>query len=291
MDEPTIRPMDPADVPAAEQLSARAFHDLDRRRRRADEPEPQPRSPDASARWTERTTRFLGTDPAGSWVAEDADGLVGFATSVVREDVWALATFAVRPGAQGRGLGRRLLEPALAYGAGCSRGLLAASDDPRALRRYWAGGFALHPQVVLAGPVSRAALPAAHGVRAGLAEDREWMDDLDRTHRGGPHDDADHLSLADQGELLVTTDRRGYAYAGPSGPVLLSADSEQAARSLLVECLARTGERADVDHVTGANQWAVDLGLRVGLVPTTRGYLAVRGMEPPSPYVHHGALL
>ena len=38
--------------------------------------------------------------------------MVGFATSFVRERVWCLATYAVRPGLQGTGVGRRLLDAA-----------------------------------------------------------------------------------------------------------------------------------------------------------------------------------
>ena len=43
--------------------------------------------------------------------------------------------------------------------------------------------------------------------------------------------------------------------------------------------------------MTAANQWAVDVGLAARLALSTRGYLALRGMKPPTPYLHHGALL
>jgi hypothetical protein len=62
---------------------------------------------------------------------------------------------------------------------------------------------------------------------------------------------------------------------------------------LLWEALA--GAPADEDvaipHLTAVNEWAVDVGLAARLSVRTAGYLAVRGMKPPAPYVHHGALL
>ena len=41
----------------------------------------------------------------------------------------------------------------------------------------------------------------------------------------------------------------------------------------------------EVGHVTPANEWAVDVGLAARLSVTTRGYLALRGMKPPTPYL------
>ncbi len=285
-----IRPMRAEDVAVAEQISDQAFHVLDLRQHRPDRPEPQSRSAEQSARWIARTARFLDTDPGGCWVAEDETGVLGFATSVVREQVWVLVTFAVRPGLQGRGLGARLLAAATAYGAGCPRAMLSASDDPAALRRYWSAGFALHPQLLLHGPLDRSLLPAVPGLRDGTSEDLAWIDDLDRLHRGGPHG-PDHESLLGMGRLVVAADRTGYAYAGPTGPALLAARSEETACSLLWECLASVSGEVELGHVTAANRWAVDLGMRARLSLATAGFLGVRGLEPPTPYLHNGALL
>ena len=46
-----------------------------------------------------------------------------------------------------------------------------------------------------------------------------------------------------------------------------------------------------VGHVTAANQWAVDVGMAARLDLHQEGYLGLRGMKPPAPYVHNGALL
>ncbi len=151
MTEATIRPMAEADLPTAERLSSDGFLELDSRMFRRSWPDPQPRSPERGEAWVIRTRHFLETDPGGCWVAEDADGMVGFATSYTRELMWILAGYAVRPRAQGQGIGKALLAAALHHGRGCLRGMLSASSDPKATRRYRQAGFSLHPQMFLAG--------------------------------------------------------------------------------------------------------------------------------------------
>ena len=89
--------------------------------------------------------------PRGSWVAEVDGEMVGFATSFNRELMWILASYVVRPGLQGQGIGKALLAAAMHHGRGCLRGMLSASADPKAIRRYRAAGFSLHPQMHLTG--------------------------------------------------------------------------------------------------------------------------------------------
>ena len=283
-----MRPMTIDDVEVAEEISADAFHALDLRLRTAADPEPVRRA-DGSA-WVARTRRLVASDGPGCWVAEQDGRVVGIATSIRREQVWCLVTFAVRPGLQGAGTGARLLAAAEQHGAGCPRAMLSASADPLAARRYHAAGFALHPQLRLEGQVDRSALPGVHGGREGTAADRVWLDDLDRQHRGGPHG-PDHEDLAVDGTLLVSTDRAGYAYASPHRLAVLAARDEATARRLLWECLARAEGSFLASHVTMANAWAVDVGLAARLTLGTRGYLGLRGMAPPAPYRHDGALL
>lgn len=286
-----MRPMEAADVPVAERISADAFHAVDLVTYQRGWPDPEPRPPERSARWVARTLRLLDTDAAGCWVAEFAERVVGFATSMARERLWLLATFAVRPGHQGAGVGARLLAAAESHGAaaGCDRAMLAASDDPRALRRYWRAGFALHPQLLLHGSVDRSALPAVTGLRDGADDDRAWLDDLDRERRGAPHG-PDHVALGEMGRLVVAADRSGYAYLGSAGPVLVAARTDDTARRLLWEGLARAESVVEVEHVTTANPWALDVGHAAGLSVYVRGQLGVRGMPPPTLYVHNGAL-
>ncbi len=44
-------------------------------------------------------------------------------------------------------------------------------------------------------------------------------------------------------------------------------------------------------HVTAENEWAVDVGMAARLDLHQRGYLAIRNMRPPRPYLPHGVLL
>ncbi len=184
---PLIRPMRPDDVPAAERLSAESFLDLDLRTAPAGAPVPTLRAPARADVWVARTRHLVTTDPGGCWVAEDETGIVGLATSLVRETTWILAGYAVRPDRQGDGIGRQLLAAALHHGRACLHGMLAASADPAALRHYRAAGFAFQPQMHLTGTVDRSAIPVVTKVREGTAADTELMDSVDRRTRGAGH--------------------------------------------------------------------------------------------------------
>jgi GNAT superfamily N-acetyltransferase len=288
----TIRPMRPEDVAAAERLSEESFYELDTRTSPADGPPPARRAPDHSAGWMRRTEHFLDTDPGGCWVAEDDSGMLGFATSIRRELMWCLATYAVRPGMQGRGIGRPLLEAAMQHGRGCLRGMLSSSSDPKAVRRYRGAGFELHPQMFLSGVVDRSTLPMVDKVREGTAADVELLDSLDRRVRGAAHG-PDHPLLMSMFRLLVsdTSTGSGYAYMSPGRLQLLAASNRRTAQRLLWAVVADCPGEAFVPHLTAANHWAIDVGLEARLDLRQSGYLALRGMKPPSPYVHNGALL
>ncbi len=293
MSDARVRPMLPEDVVAAERLSSESFFEVDTRLARRDDPDPEPRSAERGEQWVRRTLHYLATDPGGCWVA-DVDGeMVGFATSFNRELMWILASYAVRPELQGQGIGKALLAVAMHHGRGCLRGMLSASADPRAVRRYRAAGFSLHPQMHLTGTVDRAAIPVLEKVRDGSASDFELMDSIDRRVRGAAHG-PDHAWLLSTFRLVVsdTSTGSGYAYHAADGmPALLAATNRRTATTLLWECLAASGERVLVPHVTAANEWAVDVGLAARLDLVQDGYLGLRNMRPPAPYLHHGSLL
>lgn len=285
-----------ADLPAAERLSSSAFYELDRATRLPGWPEPTERPPDRAEAWLGRTGHILAGDPGGCWVAEDDRGeLVGMATSHNRELMWILATYAVRPGLQGQGIGKQLLDAALSHGRGCLRGMLSASSDPKAVRRYRMAGFSLHPQMFLRGRVDRSVLPVVDKVREGTAGDRDLMDSVDRQVRGAAHG-RDHERLLTTSRLIVSDSSTGsgYAYLTDSGPpMLLAATNRRTAQRLLWEALAATDPDAEVElaHVTAANEWAIDVGMAARLDLHQSGYLALRGMKPPVPYLHHGVFL
>jgi len=290
---PVIRPMRSEDVPEAERVSDQGFFELDLRTRRVDGPPPEHRSETHRAVWIERTRHLVRHDPGGCWVAEDDRGIVGIATSFRRETVWCLATYAVLPRLQGQGIGKPLLAAAMDHGRSCTRAMLSSSSDGRAVRIYHQAGFALHPQMYLTGTVDRSAIPVVEKVRDGSAADVELMDSLDRAARGAGHG-PDHELMLRTWRLLVsdTSTGSGYVYLDERGRVgLLAGSNRRTAVRLLWAALAEGAEQMTVPHVTGANQWAVDVGFAARLALHTEGYLGLRGMKPPAPYVHHGALL
>jgi GNAT superfamily N-acetyltransferase len=287
-----FRPMRPEDVTVAERLSAESFRELAARTARGGDPTPELRPPERAASWIARTHHLLATDPGGCWVAEDTSGLLGLATSFNREKLWCLATYAVRPGLQGRGLGKALLAPALHHGRGSLRGMVSSSSDPRAVRRYRLAGFSLHQQMVATGTLDRSAIPVVEKVREGDAGDVDLMDSVDRATRGAAHG-PDHEVMLRSWPLLVsdTTTGSGYAYLEGGRVALLAATNRRTATRLLWAALADGGPQATIGHVTVANEWALDVAIAARLEIRTEGYLALRGMAPPAPYLHHGALL
>ncbi|QMU75849.1 GNAT family N-acetyltransferase [Streptacidiphilus sp. PB12-B1b] len=244
-----------------------------------------------------RTRHLAVSDPGGCWLAEEGGQPVGVALALRREGLWGLSLFCVLPSAQGKGLGRLLLDHAAAYGRGCLRGMVVAPPDPRAARRYHAAGFRLHPTMEFRGQVDRPALPDADGipVHLGDASHRPLLDSVDRRVRGGAHAEDHPMLLRACEELLVvdTLAGSGYCYREGGRIVLLAATSRRLAARLLTEALIRvpTGVEAVVSHATGEQEWAVDVCLAAGLSVGSRGYLALRGMRPPAPYLPSDAYL
>jgi ribosomal protein S18 acetylase RimI-like enzyme len=290
-----VRPAREADLPAMAALTGRAYTEVDRRTFQRDWPDPQPRTPKRDGAWVRRTAHTLRTDPEGCWVAELDGRVVGCVLSRVRELMWILSSFAVSPDVQGSGIGTQLLAAALHHGRGCLRGMFSASADPAAVRRYRLAGFDLHPQMFATGTVDRDALPVVDRVREGSAGDIDLMDSIDRQTRGAAHL-SDHEALLAQFRLIVSerSSSQGYAYVDDTGsPVLVAASTRRTASDLVWEAFASSapGSTVSLRHVTAANQWAIDVALAARLSVHTSGYLCLRGMRPPAPYVHHGSML
>jgi GNAT superfamily N-acetyltransferase len=287
--------MSPGDVPAVERLTDEGFYELDQRTLPRGRPEPTRRTAAKAAAWRLRLEHMLRHDPGGCWVAEDGHGIVGVAVALKRDLTWILATFVVRPDLQGRGTGRQLLEAALTHGRGCLRGMLAASADPRAARRYRQAGFALHPTMQLTGPVDRDLLAVVDRVREGTAADVDLMNSVDRQVRDSAHG-VDHELLTSMYRFVVIdrTTGSGYAYVEPGGgPYLLAATNRRTATDLLWETLAAStpGEPVTIGRVTPSNEWAIDVGMAARLDLHHHGYLALRHMKPPAPYLPSGHFL
>ena len=194
----------PRTSPAAERLSDESFYELDVRDRRGDWPPPDAaRSDRQRAVWTQRTRALRrAPTPAAAGSPRTTPAWSASPRRSGASSMWCLATYAVRPGRQGRGIGRPLLDAALHHGRGCLRGDAVGLVGPQ-------GGAALPPgrassctrRCSCRAPVDRTAIPVVEKVREGTAADIELMDSLDRRTRGaahgaGPRAHAAHLAAA-----------------------------------------------------------------------------------------------
>src|SRR5262245_20309968 len=84
----------------------------------------------------------LTSDPDGFFCAVEEGRIRGMVSALVRGRLWYLSMLFVLPSDQSRGLGRALLEPALAYGEarGAAIRFTWATFDPRAQTRYMMAG-------------------------------------------------------------------------------------------------------------------------------------------------------
>jgi hypothetical protein len=148
----------------------------------------------------------------------------------------------------------------------------------------------------LRGTVDKARLAAPDGaVHEGSAKHRDMMDSVDRRTRGGAHG-PDHEELLRHYGLFVVDDLAGsgYCYVEADGKVqLLAATSRRLAKRLLTAALLSLpeGTEAKVGNLTAEQEWAVDVGLAAGLELSNAGYLCLRGMRPPTPYIPSGLFL
>jgi GNAT superfamily N-acetyltransferase len=286
-----VRLLQPADVPAAAAVGGAALSDQ----------MPVEFQPSSSAeraqlvrRRQARVNHLLATDPEGSWVAELDGEIVGVALGLVREGVWGLSLFGVRPGLQGQGIGRPLLDAALRYAAGRRGAIILSSSDPRAMRSYARAGFAVKPALSAAGAINRARLPAGLRTRPGdLRADRELLDAVSRHVRTAAHGD-DLGAFVAAGDRLLVLDGRGFTVSRGGSPMLVAAFDDEAASELLWACLAEgePGAPVHVDYVTAGNDWAVAVVLEAGLSLSPDGPVFVRGETGPfAPYLPSGAYL
>jgi GNAT superfamily N-acetyltransferase len=279
----TVRPMRADDVDACREVADAALG-----------VPPTPESEEErTSRVRSRIAHLVATDPGGAWVAEAGGDVVGLSLALLREGVWGLSLFAVAPHLQGGGIGKRLLDRALAYGEDPRGGIILSSEDPKAMRRYARAGFSLRPTVAAAGIVDRSVLPAGLPVREAAEDGFDLAAEVDREIRGAAHG-VDLAEMLRHTFRLHVVDGRGYVVQRQGRPVLLAARDEDAARALLWAALAESapGSTVDVDFIAAGQDWAIDVLLTAGLALSPNGSLFVRGeLGPLAPYIPNGAYL
>jgi GNAT superfamily N-acetyltransferase len=135
--EPNIRKVRPDELEEVWRVHVAATNDLLVR-----SGQPAARPPDAPVASDARAG--LASDPDGYFCSVEDGRIRGMVSALVRGRVWYLSMFFVLPGHQGRGVGRALLERALAYGEarGAEIRCTWATLDPRAQARYVMAGMA-----------------------------------------------------------------------------------------------------------------------------------------------------
>src|SRR5262245_26810577 len=208
MSEPQIRKVRPDELAEVWRVHVAASNDLIVRRGR-----PAPRSADAPVASDARAG--LASDPDGYFCAVEEGRIRGMVSALVRGRVWYLSMLFVLPGHQSRGLGRALLERALAYGEarGAEIRCTWATLDPRAQARYVLAGMSPRwPIYRLDGDTAAVARLEA---RAGLVpRDRERPCDPDAAEKLtrevlGPGRGGDLAHWRSDGARAVAIERGG----------------------------------------------------------------------------------
>jgi len=234
--------------------------------------------------------RFVQRDGPGAWVAVSEGRVVGVAESVRRESFWGLSMLFVHPEFQSRGVGGQLLEAAMGYAAGTTQRMIQSSPDPRAMRRYFLAGLAMHPTAEMGGQPDRRAIPPSLPGRDGDEGDLELVGEVEaQLGRSRTEDVAFALSDGRCHIDVVDGGRgRGWVLWHPDRLVMLGATDEQTAAVLLWRFLAGSEGQILVHGLTAAQQWAFDVLHRARLTAQIRGSLFVDGMAVPVPWIPSG---
>jgi GNAT superfamily N-acetyltransferase len=201
----TFRPATPDDLPACAEVWRAALNDYMGRLN-------LPPIPEELAPIGRLHAHLQATDPERFWVATDVRGeLDGFVSAVVRERVWFLSMLFVRPGVQGRGLGRALLARVL---PAREDGMVLATctDAAQPISNALYSTYGIVPRMPLLNLTGRPGQPAAlmplpAGIAAGPLDpvaDAAAVAELDCDAVGFAHPQ-DHGFLASEG-------RHGFAY-------------------------------------------------------------------------------
>jgi GNAT superfamily N-acetyltransferase len=252
---------------------------------------------DAQSRLAETIDHLLAHDPEGCWLATVSDIPSGFAAAIRRDELWLLPALFVAPEYQTRGVGRALMERAMAHAGDAPRGVITSSGDPRATHLYGSLGFTAHPTLYAAGRPDRTALPAGLAAREASLDDLELMRDVDSRVRGSVRtQDLEFLLEQDaRGHVKDSGSSRGYVLFRNGDPpidgvpLMLAATDLDTARSLLWQTLAEATSDVLVPALTPSRQWAFEVTLSARLRLMPGGPFFSRGTaDLPGPWIPSG---
>jgi GNAT superfamily N-acetyltransferase len=253
-----------------------------------------PDDPAVVERGRARVAHLQRTDPGGAWVAEADGEVVGLALALIREGLWGFSLFAVAPGHQGRGVGRRLLEASFDYGRDARGHIVLSTESPAAMRRYVLLGLDIRPCVAAAGIVDPTRRPALDGIVDAGVEGIAAADAIGRAVRGAGHgrDLAAMFEAADT-RLLLYEDRAFAVLREDRVALVAGLDDEAATRALNgAFALATPGATVHVDFLSAGQDWAVRACLDAGLALSPDGPMFTGGdVGPLRPYLPNGAYL
>lgn len=278
----SLRAMTPEDIDDVDRVWLAAFA--------TPEEEPRERSEREVRDERARHEHLLTNDPEGSIVAVSEGRVIGLAQAHRRGPVFVLAMLAVDPDFQNEGVGHRLLDRVLSYGADAGAAYIFSSRDPRAVYRYVRAGFDLQPTVLIT-PQPREGLSVHPSVRTaeGSAADLDHVDRVDHDLRGATRRVDTEFWLASGDRLLCTED--GYAFLGPNRVTALGARSVEGAEHLLQAALLGVPDDRPrgAAWVSGAQQWAIRRAAECGASLLVQGALMSRGVARlPAPYLPNG---
>jgi GNAT superfamily N-acetyltransferase len=252
-----LRPPRQEDAPAISALVHAAF------------PDPPNRPPQALLARVRHIIEHSDEETSLTAIDPQSGGLLGSALAIRRGDFWGLSMLYVDPGAQGRGLGRRLLERVPPATPGLQRAIMS-STDPRAMRRYASLGLQLQPTVSACEVLRPKAVSWPRNARElSGAEAAELLNSLATAARGAPYG-PDAATFLNEDRFVAVGEEAICAVGG--GVVhALHATTENAARSALQGALAtiEPGTTAYVSDLRGNQQWAIQtvLEARLALSP------------------------
>lgn len=281
----TLRPATPADLPAVQQVKQRAFDALVTS---MGQPAPPTPTAESLAHERRRLEHVMADENASSVVAVAEDGgIAGGAFACSREGVWVLSLLFVDPDRHSRGVGRRLLD---ATAPSDGPGLIAASDDPRAMRLYASHGFAPWPILRAFGPMRRAVAQPDGVVDGDPSDPLLARADI---HGRGVARSVDLPLMMAPGSRLRVLPGGGYAISTPHKVVTVAALDDDAAATLLRDALSacEVGDEVEVYWIRGEQQWAVQVLLDAGFAIRSEGAICSRGVPLATSYLPNGAFL